>query len=193
MTASNTVANLIPGVTFQLTAPSTSGEQVQVVIGNDNRISDGTPQGKIKPLDGEEFRRSVYVQVRRSLPLAVLESFDGPMMTPNCASRNTSTVSTQALMLLNSRFIHEQAEFLAERVKKEAGPDLQAQITHAWKLAYGALPTTAELQGAVTFVQKQTELFKSQPPVAKQPEPGVRAMTNLCQALLSANRFLYVD
>ena len=34
--ASNTVANLIPGVTFQLLAPSASGEQVQVVIGNDN-------------------------------------------------------------------------------------------------------------------------------------------------------------
>jgi flagellar hook-associated protein 2 len=34
--ASNTVANLIPGVTFQLLAPSTTGEQVQVVIGNDN-------------------------------------------------------------------------------------------------------------------------------------------------------------
>jgi flagellar hook-associated protein 2 len=34
--ASNTVANLIPGVTFQLLAPSSAGEQVQVVIGNDN-------------------------------------------------------------------------------------------------------------------------------------------------------------
>jgi len=33
---SNTVANLIPGVTFQLLAPSTAGEQIQVVIGNDN-------------------------------------------------------------------------------------------------------------------------------------------------------------
>jgi flagellar hook-associated protein 2 len=34
--ASNTAANLIPGVTFQLLAPSATGEQVQVVIGNDN-------------------------------------------------------------------------------------------------------------------------------------------------------------
>jgi len=34
--ASNTVANLIPGITFQLLAPSSTGEQVQVVIGNDN-------------------------------------------------------------------------------------------------------------------------------------------------------------
>ncbi len=34
--SSNTVANLISGITFQLLSPSTSGEQVQVVIGNDN-------------------------------------------------------------------------------------------------------------------------------------------------------------
>jgi flagellar hook-associated protein 2 len=33
---SNTVANLIPGVTFQLLAPSAANEQLQVVIGNDN-------------------------------------------------------------------------------------------------------------------------------------------------------------
>jgi len=48
--ASNTVANLIPGVTFQLLAPSTSEttssgtslEQVQVVIGNDNTEIEST-------------------------------------------------------------------------------------------------------------------------------------------------------
>ncbi len=40
--ASNTVANLIPGVTFQLLAPSSSGEQVQVVIGNDNTTVEST-------------------------------------------------------------------------------------------------------------------------------------------------------
>ncbi|MGA2219566.1 MAG: flagellar filament capping protein FliD, partial [Terracidiphilus sp.] len=40
--ASNTVANLIPGVTFQLLAPSSSGDQVQVVIGNDNTDVEST-------------------------------------------------------------------------------------------------------------------------------------------------------
>jgi flagellar hook-associated protein 2 len=40
--ASNTVANLIPGVTFQLLAPSSTGEQVQVVIGNDNADVEST-------------------------------------------------------------------------------------------------------------------------------------------------------
>jgi flagellar hook-associated protein 2 len=40
--ASNTVSDLIPGVTFQLLAPSSSGEQVQVVIGNDNTDVEST-------------------------------------------------------------------------------------------------------------------------------------------------------
>ncbi len=40
--ASNTVANIIPGVTFQLLAPSSAGEQVQVVIGNDNNAVEST-------------------------------------------------------------------------------------------------------------------------------------------------------
>jgi flagellar hook-associated protein 2 len=40
--SSNTVANFIPGVTFQLLAPSTSGAEVQVVIGNDNTDVEST-------------------------------------------------------------------------------------------------------------------------------------------------------
>ena len=40
--ASNTVANLIQGVTFQLLAPSAAGAQVQVVIGNDNADVEST-------------------------------------------------------------------------------------------------------------------------------------------------------
>src|ERR1019366_8094250 len=146
-----------------------------------------------KSLDGEEFRRSIYIQVRRSLPLAVLESFDGPAMIPNCEIRHNSTVATQALMLLNSRFIHEQAGYLAERVRKEAGADVRAQVALAWKLAYAAEPSAREVEQAVAFVQKQTELFKNANATPGQLEPGLQALTNLGQALLSANRFLYVD
>ena len=174
--------------------PVTHDEVGQVVVGNDIRNpGDGTPMGKVASLGGEEFRRSVYVQVRRSLPLAVLESFDGPAMIPNCEIRHTSIVATQALMLLNSRFIHEQAGYLAERVRKEAGPDPRAQITLAWKLSYGAEPLPREVDQAVAFLHQQTELFKKMKTPPTQPDAGLQAMTNLGQALLSANRFLYVD
>jgi flagellar hook-associated protein 2 len=40
--ASNTVADLIPGVTFQMLAPSATNEKVQVVIGNDNSEVEST-------------------------------------------------------------------------------------------------------------------------------------------------------
>jgi hypothetical protein len=174
--------------------PVTQDEVGQVVVGKDIRNpGDGTPMGKVKSLDGEEFRRSIYIQVRRSLPLTLLESFDGPAMIPNCDIRQNSTVATQALLLLNSRFIHEQAGYLAERVRKEAGADLRAQVMLAWKLAYAAEPSARELEQAVVFVQKQTELFKSAKMAPDRPEPSVQALTNLGQALLSANRFLYVD
>ena len=74
--------------------PVTNDEVGQVVVGNDIRNpGDGTPMGKVAPLGGEEYRRSVYVQVRRSLPLAQLEAFDAPAMTPNCESRSFSTIS----------------------------------------------------------------------------------------------------
>ena len=174
--------------------PVTHDEVGQVVVGNDIRNpGDGTPMGKVKSLDGEEFRRSVYIQVRRSLPLGLLESFDGPAMIPNCEIRHNTTVATQALMLLNSRFIHEQATYLAERVRKEAGGDVRAQVALAWKLAYAAEPSAREVEQLVTFIQKQTELFKSAKATPGQPAPSVQALTNLGQALLSANRFLYVD
>jgi hypothetical protein len=174
--------------------PVTHDEVGQVVVGNDIRNpGDGTPLGKVKSLDGEEFRRSIYIQVRRSLPLAVLESFDGPAMIPNCEIRHNSTVATQALMLLNSRFIHEQAGYLAERVRKEAGGDVRSQVVLAWKLAYAAEPTKREVEQAVGFVRKQTEVFKGAKATSGQPEPSLQALTNLCQAMMSANRFLYVD
>jgi mono/diheme cytochrome c family protein len=168
--------------------PVTLDEVGQAVIGKDNRRSDGVPDGAIKGLEGDEFRRSVYVQVRRSLPLAVLDTFDGPAMSPNCEVRHASTVAPQALMLMNSKFIHEQAGFFAARVRREA-PDVRAQVARAWKLAYATEPATADIERGATFVNQQTELFKTQ----KIAEPAAQALANYCQALLSSNRFLYLD
>ncbi len=39
----------------------------------------------------------------------------------------------------------------------------------------------------------QVEVFRGQKRAAGQPEPQVQALVGFCQALLSANRFLYID
>ncbi|MCA9062073.1 MAG: PSD1 domain-containing protein [Planctomycetaceae bacterium] len=71
-------------------------------------------------LDGAQTRRSMYVQWRRSRPVAMLQSFDAPVMQTNCEARSQSTVATQSLILMNGEFTLAQAENLANRVVHEA-------------------------------------------------------------------------
>ena len=68
-------------------APVAPDESGQVIIGRDTRDSAGRPSAKSGDLGAEARRRSLYVQVRRSLPLGVLETFDAPLMAPNCERR----------------------------------------------------------------------------------------------------------
>lgn len=69
--------------------------------------------------DGKPNRRSIYLQSRRSQPIALLAAFDAPVMQVNCAKRPSSTVATQSLMLLNNEFVLERAKKLAARAMKE--------------------------------------------------------------------------
>ncbi len=93
--------------------PVMPDEVGQVVVGVDTRDSAGRPSGKVVPLGVDEFRRSIYVQVRRSMPLGMLEPFDLPVMTPNCERRASSTVAPQSLLMMNSEFVVKQAEAMA--------------------------------------------------------------------------------
>ena len=54
--------------------------------------------------DAAGLRRSLYLQVRRSQPLTLLQVFDQPVIETNCTRRGQSTVAAQALTLLNSEF-----------------------------------------------------------------------------------------
>lgn len=99
--------------------PVTPDDYGQIIIGTDTRDGAGRFTGKKVDLKGEEFRRSIYIQVRRSTPLAVFESFDAPILNPNCEHRNFSTSPTQSLLMLNSQFIQDHAEYLAMKLQKQ--------------------------------------------------------------------------
>jgi len=187
---------------FGAPVPVMTDEDGQIIIGVDTTDSAGRPSGKYVPLNGEEFRRSVYVQMRRSKPLGMLETFDLPRMEPNCERRNASTIAPQSLAMMNGEFTLAQSKYFAERVAREAGPDLAGQVNHAWLLAFGGVPTESELKNSVEFLQKQTAYFQANPvkpePVAKgregpPAEPAMQALATFAQALLTSNQFLYVD
>jgi hypothetical protein len=167
----------------------------QIVVGAGMRDGNGIFIGTADGMGGEPFRRSVYVEVRRSMPLGVLEPFDVAATTPNCELRTTSTSPVQSLLLMNGSFVRSQAASLARRAASEAGDDLEGQVERAWRLAFGSRPSEAETAAGAAYVQSQKARYEASTAEKKEhdPTPAERALASYCQALLSSNRFLYVD
>ena len=164
----------------------------QFVIGIEN-LNAGRP-GPVIPMQGEEFRRSVYIQVRRSRPLSLMDPFDLPRQDPNCVARPSSTVSPQSLVLMNNQFVLESGRAMARRLSREAPDDVRGQLDRAWEIVYSRRPSDEEVEKALKFLQLQTEIFGSKSPSKeKQDSAELEALGSLCHALISSNELLYVD
>jgi mono/diheme cytochrome c family protein len=175
--------------------PVAPDEAGQVLIGTDTRDTAGRQNGTPGSLGGAEFRRTLYVQVRRSLPLGVTETFDPPMMSPNCDRRTSSTVAPQALALMNNAFLVEQSDAFADRVLRSAGPEPAERVRLAWRIALGIEPSSLQVDEALRFLAEQRADFAASPrdPKAPPPDPDRQALSTFCQALLGCNGFLYVE
>ena len=175
--------------------PVTPDPVGQIIVAIDTRDAAGVHTKKFVSLGEDTYRRSIYVQIRRSMPLAMLEPFDMPTLTPNCELRPVSTVAPQSLLMLNSPIVVELAEAMAKRVEQTAGTDPAAQVQLAWTLTFGRPATAAEVQGGVEFLGEQVTTFPPPPADAKTPGPSPQhlALAHLCHALVSSNGFLYVD
>jgi hypothetical protein len=121
-----------------------------------------------------EWRRMVYENRPRLQTDGIFGGFDCPDGTQIAPRRATSTTPLQALNLLNSRFMLQQADFLAQRLVREAGTDAGAQATLAFRLAFGRAPDAAELYAAGHLIRQQ-------------------GLPIFCRAVFNANEFLYVD
>jgi mono/diheme cytochrome c family protein len=111
------------------------------------------------------YRRSVYLQQRRSGPATALATFDLPNMDPNCERRDLTTVAPQSLFLMNDEFVIERAKDLAARVIKEQPSDEAAQVRAAWVLTQGREPSAKELADFNRLLAEQTEHFAKLKPV----------------------------
>jgi len=145
------------------------------------------------PLDAKDdqsvWRRSVYIFVKRSVLLPLIEVFDCPATVVSGPVRAVSTVSPQALALMNNEFVLRQAGFFAERVVKEAGEDRRAQIVRAFKIALNRAPNAKEIEWSLSFLKSQAEGYAQR----KDEEPEKAALRDFCHAIINLNEFVYVD
>ncbi|MBM3793956.1 MAG: DUF1553 domain-containing protein [Acidobacteria bacterium] len=162
----------------------------------------GPPEPVKQQPDGEVVaesrRRSLYVVQRRTRPVSLLDTFDLPFMNPNCVQRGQSVVSSQALHLMNSDLVRENARYMAGRIMDAAGDDAAAQIERAYLLALARKPSAEETQAARQALERLAPEW-TRKLEADQPAEPVRsrarwlALASLCHTLMNSAEFLYID
>lgn len=100
---------------------ATSGKLDRSQFGPPIPVSEDAVGQVITPDDRP--RRSIYLQVRRTQPVAFLATFDAPTGELSCDKRISSTAAPQALMLMNSDFVLHQAGHFAQRLRTETSAD----------------------------------------------------------------------
>ena len=121
----------------------------------------------------ENYRRSVYRFVFRTLPDPFMDTLDCPDASQLTPARNTSVSPLQALAMLNNRFMVRQSEHLA-KCAAQAGKDLPAQIRSVYLLALGRDPTAKEARALAEYA-------------------GKHGLANACRIVLNSNEFMFVD
>ena len=124
-------------------------------------------------------RRSVYIMQGRIQKNPYLDLFDGPDGNLPMSERKATTTTLQALFLMNSEFMHEQAQAMAER----------------W---------SAELPVRADFLERATETIFARPPSPQDAEQAAsyfatasgtqeQKRAGYLRAMLASNEFLFVD
>ena len=122
----------------------------------------------------EHNRRSVYLQAKRSMAVPMLQIFDAPDTARSCSRRETSTVAPQALAMMNSSFVLDQAEAFASRLRSETHENPAGLVEAGWRAALGRPPAANEREIALDYLERNS-------------------LSRFCLMLLNLNEFVYVD
>ncbi len=139
------------------------------------------------------WRRSIYLQHRRTEIPTMLATFDYPVMGPNCTERTISIVSPQSLMLMNNRRVRELAGSFATRVEKTLAERKQAaagsqawdaHVTTVYQLALSRLPTAEERRLGIETLEKLVDDWQGD---------RQAALETYCHTILNSAAFIYID
>lgn len=157
------------------------GGTMQKGFGTDGENSSG--RMSINP--ETQVRRSVYLPLRRANLPALLNLFDFGDATTANGRRIATNVAPQALFLMNSQFVAEQAE--AAAVQSLAGESLPVaeRVNRLYLTILNRTATPAEIDNGLSYTTRFVEKFpKTQ---------SADAWQSLARVLMASNEFMYVD
>ncbi len=147
------------------------GPGYNVFEDNDNYVRVYIPKKDFGPA---EWRRMIYQYKPRMEQDETFGIFDCPDGGSRQPKRTISTTPLQALNMLNSPFINQQAKLFAERLRAEGHHESSKQAKQAFRLAFAREATPEELDESINFIEEQ-------------------GLTLFCRAIYNSNEFLYLN
>ncbi len=126
-------------------------------------------------------RRTVYATVNRETLPSLFRTFDFALPDLHAPQRHTTTVPQQALFMMNSPFVLDQARALAARPDVAMEADAELRIARLYRLLFGRAPTPREVELGRRFVETPCE------------DASLAPWAKYAQVLLQSNEFMYVD
>jgi hypothetical protein len=138
----------------------------------------------------ETNRRSVYLMTQRIKRHPFLALFDGADTNVSTAHRDSTTVPTQALFLMNDPFVHDQSLLLAQRLLA-ATTDEHQRIACAFQWSLGRPPQSEEQERSAAFLASYRRELASAGLSAQ--ESSRLTWAAFARTLFARNDFLFVD
>ena len=101
-----------------------------------------------------EKKRFSFQKLNRNKLSELFEVFDYPNPGLVSGKRNTSSVPTQALYMMNNEFVMKQASLVSKIIEKQEANDLNRKITLAFLKCLGRLPDEKEMQASLLFLKQ---------------------------------------
>ena len=174
----DSILNLTGQLNLKMAGPSIYTEIPQEVARTASRP--GAAWGRSSKEDAA--RRSVYIFVKRSLHEPFLASFDWADTDNTCDVRFVTTVPTQTLTMMNSKFLNDSAEVLASRIQTEASAT-PGRVARAIQLATSRPATNQDIADGVALIEQYT----------KNGITEAQALHRFCLLVLNLNEFVYLD
>jgi mono/diheme cytochrome c family protein len=140
-------------------------------------------------LDEASRRRSIYLTVKRSKLVPMMQVFDAPEALGGVADRPTTTIAPQALLLMNNPQVRNCAKAMARRIAANGRTSVEEAIRSAYLIALARLPAADELADGVSFVRQQTKSYEA----AAKTDAHELGLADFCQILMCLNEFVYVE
>ena len=119
-------------------------------------------------------RRTLYSFVERQRTLPSIRSFDMADPALHTPKRHLTTVPQQALFMMNSPFIAEQARAFAATIAQETAGSDEDRIESAYQGIFGREPTPGEVQLGLRFLSEARNTRSAEPTEPSEVAPAGR-------------------